>query len=413
MRGIVKQVAVSLLVLAVGFGLWVKFAPGSAAVLEKWGIGSAQGAAAPGPGAAAQTPGAPTPEAKTGAPAAGAQGGGRRGGGARVATVVVKPAGREILNDRVAALGTAAARASVIVVPQSGGRLTEVLIGSGAEVTAGQVIAKLDDSAEAIAFDKAKLARDDALRAKERNDALVKSKAVAAAQSDVVDLAAKVAELSLRSAERDLDNRVIKAPIAGRVGILDVQVGAEVTVQTVIATIEDASVLRVDFYLPERLGGQVKVGDAVQMVAVARPQEALEGRVTALDNQVDAASGSFRVQAELDNAKGVLRAGMTLSVSLKFAGDAFVSVDPLSVQWGSGGAYVWRVVEARAQKAMVRIVQRNTETVLVAGDLAEGDLVVSEGLDGLKDGAEVRIAGAPAADRAGAGEANAAKAAGN
>ena len=151
-------------------------------------------------------------------------------------------------------------------------------------------------------------------------------------------------------------------------------------------------------------------GALAQMVAVARPQDVLSGRVVAVDNQIDSASGTFRVQAALDNSAGSLRPGMALTVSLEFVGESFVTVDPLSVQWGSDGAYVWRVKDNKVEKAQLRIVQRNTESVLVAGDL------VTEGLDGLKPGAEVKIFGAPdpepeAASKAGGKPAAAAAAA--
>jgi RND family efflux transporter MFP subunit len=401
-RGIVKQVAVSLLVLVVGLGLWVRFFPGAGAVLERFGMGAAQVEAAE-PLTAQKAGGQKAAGQKAGGQA-GATAGGRGGRGARDAVVVVQPAGSAVLNDHVAALGTASARASVTVMPRDAGRLTEVLVSSGAQVEAGQVLAKLDSAAEAIALDKAQVAYDDAMQSLERNAALVKAKTVAASQAQAVELAAKVAELNLRTAKQDLDDRTIVAPIAGVVGIIDVTAGSEVTTQTEIARIEDASVLRVDFYLPERLSGQVKVGDAVQMVAVARPQEALKATIAALDNQVDAASGSFRVQADLDNAAGSLRPGMALTVNLQMPGDSFVAVNPLSVLWGSDGAYVWRMVDGKSQKAMVRIVQRNTEAVLVAGDLAAGDAVITEGLDGLKEGGAVKVFGAadPAADPAAA-----------
>jgi multidrug efflux pump subunit AcrA (membrane-fusion protein) len=84
---------------------------------------------------------------------------------------------------------------------------------------------------------------------------------------------------------------------------------------------------------------------------------------------------------------------MSFTVSMQFAGQSHVTVNPLAVQWGSDGAYVWRVTDGKAEKVPVRIVQRNTETVLVAGEIAQGDSVVTEGIDGLKPGAEVRLSG--------------------
>lgn len=391
MRSAVKQIAALALVAGLGFGLWRAFFPGADAVLARIGFGAEQvqaGEQAVAGQKAGSKPGA--------GPGAGIETGrGGAGRGARVGSVVVQPAGLAVLNERISALGTAAARSSVEVIPQSAGRLTQVLIGSGAKVAAGQVIAKMDAEAEQIAFDKAQLAYADARRTQARNAALIKSNAVAETQSQAVDLAASVAELNLRTAKQELDNRSIVAPIAGVVGILDITLGAQVTGQSVIARIEDASVLRVDFWLPERLSGVVAVGDTVELVAVARPQDLFEGKVAAVDTQIDASSGTYRVQATLENSAGVLAPGMALTVGMKFKGESFVSVNPLAILWGSDGAYVWRVVDGHAQKANVRIVQRNSEAVLVAGDIAQGDAVIVEGLDGLKAGAEVKIFGAP------------------
>lgn len=393
MRSVFKQIVASAVVLAVGFGLWLAFSPGSTVVLARFGLVAEQGQAQTGQAPA----GRPKDGNKGGGQGAGQGGGGR---GPRVATVVVTPAGTAILNDKVSAMGTAAARSSVSVLPKSAGQLTQVLIGSGALVAAGDVIATLDSSAEQLALDKAKLAYDDAKRTLARNDALVKSNQVAETQSQAVQFAASVAELNLRVAKQDLADRNITAPIAGVVGILDVSVGNGVTSQTVIARIEDSSVLKVDFWLPEQLSGKIAVGDNVEMVAVAHPQDVLSAKVSAVDNQVDAASGTFRIQADLSNAERDLKPGTALAVSLKFKGDSFVAVDPLAILWGSTGAYVWRVVDGKAQKSLVRIVQRNTEAVLIAGDVSVGDVVITEGLDGLKDGAEVKIFGAAEPEKA-------------
>lgn len=398
MRALFKQIFALGVVLVIGAGLWLALSPNAAPVLARFGLGGASVAAAEQPAGAQKAGGKPPgAQGSPGAAPAGRAGGGR---GGRTAVVVVKPASSAVLNDKVQALGTAAALASVSVAPQGSGKLTQVLIQSGATVQVGQVIAKLDNSAEQIALDKAQIAFDDAKQTLDRNAALVKSNSVSAAQVQAVELQSQQAELSLRSAQRDLADREIVAPISGVVGILDVTAGSDVTPQTVIARIEDSSVLRVDFWLPERLSGAVAAGDTVQMVPVSRPQDTYSAQIAALDNQIDAASGTFRVQALVDNAKGTLRPGMALTVSLRMKGDRFVAVDPLSVQWGSDGAYVWRVVDGKADKAMVRIMQRNTEAVLVAGDVAEGDQVISEGLDGLRVGGDVKIFGAPEPDSA-------------
>jgi RND family efflux transporter MFP subunit len=308
--------------------------------------------------------------------------------------VVVQPAGLATINDRVTALGTAAALQSVIVLAQANGTLTEIAVTSGAQVVAGQVIARLESVTQTLALEKAQLAAEDAHRTLERNRVLVQSNAAPANQTQAVELAAKMADLALRSAEKDLQDRIITAPIGGDLGILQVSVGNVMTPQTPIATIENASSLVVNFWLPERLAGQLRGGDTAELMPVARPEITLHGTITSIDNRIDPESGTFQVQARVENPDGRLRAGMSFTVTLRFAGQSHVTVNPLAVQWGSDGAYVWRVSDGKVAKLPVRIIQRNTESVLVAGALAPGDAVVTEGLDGLKPDAEVRMSGA-------------------
>lgn len=320
----------------------------------------------------------------------------------RAALVALQPVGSAVINDKVTALGTGDALHSVTVLPKANGTLTEISVKSGATVTSGQVIARLDSTAQQIARDRAKLSADDARRTLERNKVLVESSAAPANQTQAVELAAQLADLALRSADQDLADRVIVAPIAGVVGILKVSLGNTVTPQTQIVTIEDSSAIVVNFWLPERLAGQVKVADAVTLVPVARPEETITGQVTSIDNQIDPASGTFQVQSQLANPDASLRPGMAFTISMRFAGQSYATVSPLSVQWGSDGAFVWRVSDGKAEKIAVRVVQRNTDSVLVSGALKPGEMVVTEGLGGLKPGAEVQALDAPdAADAAG------------
>lgn len=380
-----KQILISVLVLLVAGFAGAKLSPTVAVFMASHGLAvpmAALGLMAPA-----------DPSAADGKASAGGGTGAPKVGSSRKSQVVLQIAGSAIINDKVAVLGTGTALQSVIVLPKANGILTEVDVQSGAEVTAGQVIARLDSSTQEIARDKAKLALADAERTLQLNKVLVQNNAAPANQTQSVDLAAKMADLSVRSAEQDLSDRVITAPIPGVVGIVRVSLGNAVTPQTQIVAIVDSSSLVVNFWLPERLAGQVKVGDDAELVPVSRPEATLKAKVTSIDNQVDPASGTFEVQAQVLNTDGSLQPGMAFTVALKFVGQTYVTVDPLAVQWGSGGAFVWRFAEGKVQKVAVRIVQRNTENVLVAGGLKAGDQIVTEGLDGLKQGADVDIFG--------------------
>jgi RND family efflux transporter MFP subunit len=117
----------------------------------------------------------------------------------------------------------------------------------------------------------------------------------------------------------------------------------------------------------------------------------LEGRIVAVDNRVDEASRTLRVQAVIANAEDRLRAGMAFAIMLTFTGAEYPAVDPLAIQWGAEGAFVWVVREAKALRVPIRILQRNARSVLIEAEFAPGDMVVTEGVQALRPGADVAV----------------------
>lgn len=374
-----KQMAVSLVVLAVAFAGWVRFYPGSAEILASWGIENVPFAA---------TAGKPDGQAS-------GQGNGAPAGGQRPRNqqpIVASTVTEETINDRLSAIGTGRARQSVTVTPYVAGRMTEVLVSSGATVKAGDLIARLDDETEKIAVDRAKFALDDALARQERVQQLRQSNTATNVQVTEAALAVDNARLALRDAQLALDRRSVRAPISGVVGILPVAAGNYVSTSTEIARIDDRSSIVVDFWVPERFATTIEPGMPLKAGSIARPGEAFDGRITAIDNRIDDQSRTLQVQATLDNPADLLRAGMSFQVTMEFPGDVYPAVDPLAIQWGSGGAYVWLVRDGKAARTDVKIIQRNTDTVLVQAEILPGDVVVTEGVHAVRQGAPVAIA---------------------
>ena len=372
-----KQLALCAVVLVAAAAAWVKFFPGAPEILASWGIEWAQAATDK---AAAETTGAaPTRPAASSIAAA----------PLAVITAIVTNA---TINDRLSAIGTGRANNSVVVTPYSSGTLTEIKVTPGSMVEAGSVIAKLDSDTEEIAVDRAKFALEDAQSKLERINALKNSNTVTAVQVKDAEFVVENARLELRDAELALQRRSIVSPIGGIVGIIQVEAGNAVTNATPIAMVDDRSKIIIDFWVPERFAGTLAVGAPLSATPIARPKDVFEGMVSAVDNRVDEASRTLRVRAIIDNANDTLRAGMSFQVAMKFPGDTYPSVNPLAVQWGTDGAFVWAIKDGKAKRTLVRIIQRNTDTVLVEGDLAGDDLVVTEGIHTVREGADVQIA---------------------
>ncbi len=330
----------------------------------------------------------------------GASGQGGFGGGSGAVTVIAAPPGESVMNNVVTAIGNGQALRSVVVTPEATGRLVEVLVTSGDYVDAGAVIARLDDQSERIAVDRAQLVLDDAQATQTRLARLQSSGAATELQISDAALAVSTAELALREAAFHLERRSIVAPLTGWVGLSAAEVGDQVNAQTVITRIDDRSRILVEFRVPERFVGQFAEGYALTATPLARPDTLLDGVVSAIDNRVDEISRSLRVRAEFANPDDQLRAGMAFSITLQFQGDAQPSVDPLAIQWGRDGAFVWVAREGRAMRLPVRIMQRNADAVLVNAAFEPGDRVVQEGVQMLRPGGEVTVRGdAPDTER--------------
>jgi RND family efflux transporter MFP subunit len=186
---------------------------------------------------------------------------------------------------------------------------------------------------------------------------------------------------------------VVRAPFDGWVGILGVDVGDQVGTTTEITTLDDRSHILVDFRVPERFVSQVRVGDPVSAQPLGRPELALTGEVVTLDTRISPDTRTLRIQASLDNAQDRLRAGMAFAISMRFPGEVFPAVDPLSIQWSADGAYVWTDEGGAAAQVPVRIVQRNNDAVLVEGDLVPGARIVTQGVQMLREGEPFRFEG--------------------
>ncbi|MBB4123500.1 efflux RND transporter periplasmic adaptor subunit [Martelella radicis] len=371
-----QQVAVSVCLLAIGSAAWLFLAPGGRAVLTSYGVLEAEPAA----GSGGRPPG------------------GFSGGGIQVVTA---PVTTGTVNDELTAIGSGEAIRSVTVLPEEAGTITELNLSSGDMVEKGEVIAVLDDREQVLARNLAEVALESATRQAEVN------RRIKSAISDLevynAEIAERSAELDLEAAELDLSRRRIVAPIDGIAGIVAVNVGDYVTTSSEIVTIDDRSSILVDFSVPERFATAIRSGAPVEASLVSAPQQVFEGEVQAVDNRIDAASRTFMVRARLDNEDDALRAGMSFDVSMRFPGDVYPAVDPLSIQWDSDGAYVWQLVDGKSTKTRVRIIQRDPDVVLVDAQLGEGDSVIIEGIQRLREGASVSdmTSGAPQRESAG------------
>lgn len=314
--------------------------------------------------------------------------------GQRPVLVEVEKVSSAVINASVAAIGNAEALKSVILVPLASGIVRLMLVKTGETVAAGQVLASLDAEVETIERDRAALSVNSLQEKMARTEQLAKSRAASAVAVNDARLELENARLQLRDAQLKLDRRSIVAPIDGKLGIVPVEIGDYVTTATEIATIDDRSSLRVDFWVPERFAPMISPGMAVEASPLAMPSSRVPGTVEAVASRIEQSSRTLQVRAAIANTNDLLRPGMSFAVTMKFPGETWPSVDPLAIQWSSQGAYVWKVADGKAVRVPVRIVQRNSDAVLVDAELSANDQVITLGVQSLRAGAALQIIGA-------------------
>ncbi len=387
-----KQFALCIVVILAGSAAWVYFVPGAGETMRNAGIPDSIVSMIAPKGEEAADAGAQQGQGQGGqGQGQGRRNGGGGGGGRNAAVLVVTQAVVQgVVNDRLNAIGTGDAIRSVAVTPQATGTIREILIKSGDMVKQGQVLAKLDSEEQVIAQGQAQVALNSALEKSNLYHSIKSS----VSRMDVFDseIAEQNARLQLQAAELNLTRRNIVAPIDGIVGIVPVNIGDNVTTSTPIVTLDDRTEILVDYWVPERFANTVSVGQAVEATSVARPGKIFSGVLEAVDNRIDPASRTLRLRGRIDNGSDELRAGMSFSVSMKFAGDKYPAVNPLAVQWDAQGSFVWQVTDEKSHKVRVTVVQRNPDYVLVNADLKDGDQIVTQGLQRVRENGAVRVA---------------------
>jgi len=314
---------------------------------------------------------------------------GRRGRDSGGVPVIVEPVEQVQAVDRIQAIGSGLANRSITVYPDVTGVIAEIDFEAGDRVEAGDVVVKLDDAQARIAVNIAETKLADARRTLERSETLLTRNAIAQATVDTARTAVQTARLELEQARESLADRTIRAPFGGVLGIPQVELGDRVSETTPIASLDDRSIIIVEFDVPEIYLGRLQIGQPITAANAGFRGQTFKGTITEINSRIDTGTRAVRVRAALENPGDTLRGGMSFTVNLVLKGETYPAIAELALIWERDGAYVWVVNEGKAEQVKVAVVKRADGRILVDGDLKQDQLVVVEGTQRLRPGRDV------------------------
>jgi membrane fusion protein (multidrug efflux system) len=303
----------------------------------------------------------------------------------------------EALTDEVFAVGNLRANESVMVRPETAGRVVQIGFSEGSMVRRGDLLVELDRSVLLAQVEQAKAELDLSKANFDRTADLAERKFVSLSAKDQAAANLSVQEAKLRLAEAQLAKTRIFAPFAGVVGLRNFSIGDYVREGADLVVIEDVSQMKVDLRLPERFLGDLKIGQSIEVRVDAQPQRAFRATLSALDAQISADGRALIVRGTLGNPDALLRTGMFVRARLVLKEKAAAVMVPEEAIYPMGAdMYVYRVIDGKAVRSRVVTGLRREGRVEVMQGVAAGDVVVTAGqIKITRDGTEVRAQNAP------------------
>ena len=322
-----------------------------------------------------------------------------KGGVAAVAVVTAHPAKKEFAHE-VEALGTLRANESVDITAKVADRVAAIHFKEGQQVRKGDVLVELDNTEARADLAAAEAAASDSRSQYKRSQELFQTKALSEAQLDQLQATLLANEARVAAARSRLADRVIIAPFNGRVGLRNVSLGGLVNPGGVITTLDDLSVVKLDFAVPEIFLSTLQPGLTVEAHSTAYPKESFAGRVASVATRVDPTTRAVTIRALIDNRDARLRPGMFMTVKLVRQEGQALMLPEQAIVPENEQQFVYVIEDGLAHKREIKIGRRRPGEVEILEGLTADDGVVIDGTLNLRDGVPVRVQADAVGDQA-------------
>lgn len=307
-----------------------------------------------------------------------------------IVPVVVEPVESKPLTPTLGLIGHLQAKQSVVVSSVATGRVIDILVTNNQSVEKGQPLIVLESSKQQALLAQAKATLGDQKRRLSEFIKLEQRNAITQSELETQRAQVAIAQAQYDSARVDVEDRVVKAPFSGQLGLIDFSLGQWINAGSELATLDDLSKMQLDIAVPERYLSTLAMGMPVSAVTQAWPNQRFVGEVVAIDSRVDTETLNVRVRVQFDNPERRLKSGMLMDAQIHFPAVTALSIQPKALQYAGTERFVYRLTDEKTvKKTQVWLGETIEDRIVVKKGLQVGDQVVVQGTINLRDGVEV------------------------
>lgn len=309
--------------------------------------------------------------------------------------VIVQAAVSKDLATNIEALGTLRANESIDITSNETKKITRINFTDGERVAQGQVLVEMTSREESALLEEARFNADEAKKQLDRVQQLAKRGAAAQSLLDQRVREYEAARARYNAAVSRLKDLILLAPFPGVIGLREVSLGALVSPGDRITTLNDDSVMKLDFTVPAIYLSELERDLPITAKSRDLGGKVFNGKVSSIDNQIDEVTRSIKVRALIDNKDHTLKQGMLMLVDLQAgAREAVIISEAALVPLGSNNfVFVANEVDGKTQveRRQIQIGERLAGAVEVLKGIAVGDKLVTHGLQKIRPGQVVKI----------------------
>ena len=296
------------------------------------------------------------------------------------------------LADIVESVGTTRANESVTVTAKVTDPIRHVRFEDGDFVDQGDVLVELTNEEQTAQLKEAEAGLEDAQTQYDRLKDLLDQHSIPVSDVDEARARLSGARARYQAIVARLDDRLIRAPFAGVLGFRQVSAGSLITPGTSITTLDDVSVIKLDFALPEVYLGSVHSGLELTAASAAFPDRPFDAVVRTVGSRVNPVTRAVQVRAHIDNPDALLRPGMLMTVRLATANRNALMVPETALLQRGAETFVYLLDDGRARMNAIELGVRRGGQAEVRRGLEPGQEVIATGLINVRNGGPVRIA---------------------